>query len=86
MIKYVKKIIDAFSEEINSTSNLPALDHPFQIKEESEAMVISEEQAVEFHNTVAQLLFMSERDRKDIQTALDFLTTCVKNPNEDNWG
>ena len=58
MIKYVKKIIDAFPEEIKSTSNSPAAGHLFQVREESKTMVLPEEQAVEFHHTVAQLLLM----------------------------
>jgi hypothetical protein len=35
---------------------------------------------------VAQLLFASARSRKDIQTAVSFLTTRVKQPDEDDWG
>jgi hypothetical protein len=35
---------------------------------------------------VAQLLFMSTRARQDIQTAVAFLTTRVKNPDENDWG
>ena len=61
MIKYVKKIIDAFPEEIKSTSNSPAAGHLFQVREESKTMVLPEEQAVSFHHTVAQLLFTSKR-------------------------
>ncbi len=39
-----------------------------------------------FHHTVAQLLFMATRARKDIQTAVAFLTTRVKSPDKDDWG
>lgn len=35
---------------------------------------------------VAQLLFLSSRARRDIQTPVDFLTTRVKNLDEDDWG
>ncbi len=35
---------------------------------------------------MAQLLFMSTRARRDIQTAIAFLATRVKNPDEDDWG
>ena len=41
---------------------------------------------VAFHHTVAQLLFASARARRDIQTAVAFLTTRVKRPDEDDWG
>ena len=33
MIKYVKIIIDAFLEEIKSTSDSPSVDHLFKIRE-----------------------------------------------------
>jgi hypothetical protein len=35
---------------------------------------------------VAQLLFMSMQARRDIQTAVAFLTTQVRKPDEDDWG
>eukprot|EP00804_Cyclotella_cryptica_P030535 CCRYP_020167-RA/>CCRYP_020167-RA protein AED:0.47 eAED:0.47 QI:0/-1/0/1/-1/0/1/0/307 len=40
---------------------------------------------MQFHRTTAQLLFLSTRARKDIQTAVSFLTTRVKRPDEDDW-
>jgi len=48
--------------------------------------VIPEEQVRIFHHTVAQLLFLSGRARPDIKTAVAFLTTRVKEPDEDDWG
>ena len=35
---------------------------------------------------VAQLLLVAGRVWRDIQTAVAFLTTRVKRPDEDNWG
>ena len=35
---------------------------------------------------MAQLLFMATRARRDIQTAVAFLTTRVKAPDKDDWG
>jgi hypothetical protein len=39
-----------------------------------------------FHHSVAQLLFASTRARKDIHTTIYFLTTRVRNSDEDDWG
>ena len=39
-----------------------------------------------FHPTMAQLLFLSARARRDIQPATAFLTTRVRSPDEDDWG
>jgi len=56
------------------------------IKDFPEAKVLPEEQVMAFHHTMAQLLFLSARARRDIQPATAFLTTRVRSPDEDNWG
>ena len=71
MINYVEKILQDFPEEINSTSS-PAADHLFQVREELKAKTLPEEQAEQYHHSVAQLLFLSTRARKDIQKLWHF--------------
>ena len=57
----------------------------FEIRNDEEGKKLDEEQALAFHHTVAQLLFMATRARQDIQTAVAFLhTTRVKSPDEDD--
>jgi hypothetical protein len=85
MIPYIKKIIADFPEKITGVASSPAADHLFKIRPPDEARVLPESQAIAFHHTTAQLLFLS-RVRRDIQTAVAFLTTCVKTPDEDDWG
>ncbi len=63
----------------------PAADHLFKIRDPTEARLLPESQAVAYHHTVAQLLFLS-RVRRDTQTTVAFLTTWVKAPDEDDWG
>ncbi len=48
--------------------------------------MLPEEQAMAFHRTTAQLLFLSARARRDIQPATAFLTTRVRPPDKDDWG
>ena len=48
--------------------------------------MLPEEQARQFHCTVAQLLFLLRRARPDIKPLVPFLTIRVKEPNEDDWG
>ena len=86
MIKYLKKVLDVFPEGIKGSTPSPAADHLFKIRDKAEARFLPEEQAVAFHHTVAQLLFASARARRDIQTAVAFLTTRVKRPDKDDWG
>ena len=86
MIKYLKNIINEFPELIKGRAATPAHGKLFVIRDDKEARKLNEEQALAFHHTVAQLLFMATRVRRDIQTAVAFLTTRVKSPDEDNWG
>ncbi len=86
MFKYLSNVINEFPEKIEGRAATPAAGHLFEIRDEKEAVALEEERALAFHHTVAQLLFMSTRARRDIQTAVAFLTTRVKNPDEDDWG
>jgi hypothetical protein len=86
MIKYIDDIFEDFPELITKTSRTPHTDNLFKVRPENEATFLSEEQAQQFHQTVAQLLFLSCRARRDIQTAVSFLTTRVKKPDVDDWG
>ena len=38
-----------------------------------------------FHHNVAKLLFLYKQARPDIQTAVAFLSTCVKQPDCDDY-
>ena len=78
MIKYLTKVFGDFPEQITSTSSSPAVDHLFKIREGDAVKVLPKEQAVHFHHTVAQLLFLSSRARPNISTAISFLSTRVK--------
>ncbi len=84
MVEYIKEILKCFPEEVEGEAASPAPNHLFLVQDKSEANKLPEEQAVCFHHTVTQLLFMSTRARRDIQVAVAFLTTRVKSPDEDD--
>ena len=86
MIKYISKVIAEFPEIIKGTKASPAGDHLFQVREDDDRKMLPEEQARQFHRTVAQLLFLCKRARPDIEPLVSFLTTRVKEPDEDDWG
>ncbi len=86
MVTYLKNVIEQFPEEISGRVSSPVAEHLFAVRDESKARVLEEERALAFHHTVAQLLFMCMRARRDIQTAVAFLTTRVKSPGKDDWG
>ena len=73
--QYVSLIISDFPEEINFTKTTPGADHLLNIRPEDEATPLPKEQAILFHHTVAQLLFVSAPARRDIQPMVAFLTT-----------
>jgi len=63
---------------------MPASDPLFKVREDGRKL--PEELADVFHHTVYQLLFAANRARRNIQSAVSFLTTRVKAPDEDDRG
>eukprot|EP00957_Ditylum_brightwellii_P197276 15029616-Ditylum_brightwellii.AAC.1 len=59
MIKYIKKIHKEFPEEIKSAAATPAAKHLFEVCKDNKDKLLPEEQALAFHHTTAQLLFLS---------------------------
>jgi hypothetical protein len=84
MWDYQRKFIKEFPEEITGMCATPANDHLFEVQEDGRKL--SKELAEVFHHTVYQLLFAANRARHDIQTAVSFLTTRVKAPDQNDWG
>ena len=80
MIPYSKEIIDDFPEPITSTAPTPAADHLFTVRPDEERKLLREEQAQAFHRSTAQLLFLSQRARPNMQTLVSFLTKRVRSP------
>jgi hypothetical protein len=83
MISYITKILNKFPELITGVASTPAADHLFKICAPSDACCLPEYQAIAYHHTMAQLLFLSQVCR-DIQTAVASLTTRGKPLDKDN--
>ena len=86
MIKYLHKIIDESLEVIHSTSDTYTTEHLFMVQDKKDTKLLPEEQAQNLHNNVVHLLFICSIDRPDIHPLVDFLTTRVSSPDEDDWG
>ena len=88
MIKYLHKLLTGFSEydTLKKGVKTPAHERLFEIRDEKEAEYLSDKQAQEFHHVTAQLLFLCNCARRDVQTNVTFFTTRVKKPNRDDWG
>ena len=66
MFKYLRNVIEEFPEIIRGRVATPAHNKLFEIRDDEDAKKLNEEQALAFHHTVAQLLFMATRARRDI--------------------
>lgn len=83
MEDYIQSMLNELPEDMIGTSKNPAAGHLFKVN--LEAPKLSETKADFFHHYTAKLLFMCKRARPDIQTAVAFLTTRVKSPDEDDY-
>ena len=59
MSDYLDKTIQTFPEAITGSAASPALDHLFKVRDESKAKYLHKEQAVVFHHSMSQLLFLT---------------------------
>ena len=84
MLQYLDSIIDELPKLITGKAATTAADHLLSVRDADKAKYLPEEKAIAFHHTTAQLLFLSSRARRDIQTDVSFLTTRVKKPDEDD--
>jgi hypothetical protein len=86
MVDYLKGVLNDFPEVIEGSAHTAAAENLFTVRPDDERTTLDEERARALHHSVEQLLFASSRARKDIQIAVSFLTTRVKEPYEDDWG
>ena len=83
MRKYVKEMLEECPGELKAKSMTPANEKLFRVNESSPK--ISKEKAESFHTMVAKALFLSKRARPDIQIAVAFLCTRVREPTIEDW-
>lgn len=87
MDKYIQDVIDSFkdgSQEEIKVAATPATNYLFKTRTDSVNKIVKQKSAL-FHATVAKLLFVAKQARPDILLAVSFLTTRVKEPDEDDW-
>ena len=78
--------MEEWPENLTSTKFNPESDNLFKIRNDDDRKLLNDNQAKKIHCTVAHLLFLCMCARPDIQTAVSFLTTIVKDPYKDKWG
>ena len=85
IIPYLINLLKEIPEELGSLAATPAPDNMFKVRPEGEARFLSWYQAQIIHHNVEQLMFLSARLPRGIQTALAFLTTKTKQPDKEYW-
>ncbi len=79
---YIKGMLDELPADMDGTVISPASSHLFDVKETADKL--SDELGGLYHHNVAKLLFLCKRARPDVQTAVTFLCTPVKEPDVDD--
>ena len=77
------KALDDFTEDIVKNSATPAKHYLFEVRDDT--MRLDKNKKDNFHSVVVLPLFVSQRCRLDIQTAVGFFTTRNSNPVEKSF-
>jgi len=83
MKEYIEKMLKETPYDMEGNARTPTAIHLLNTNDGADKL--SEDKAQLFHHIVAKLLYLCRRTRQDIQTAIVFLCTRVKNPDEDDY-
>jgi hypothetical protein len=84
MIDYIKGILHDAPPEMHGSAATPATNHLFQINQEN-PIPLKKDRAELFVHIVMQLLYLSQRARPDIRTAVSFLCGRLTKPDQDDY-
>ena len=82
MADYLKNILSDLPSKYQGRFITPAANHLFEVNKTTQKF--SEKDARAFYTIVAKLLFLCKRAQPDILTGVYFLTTRVRDPDEDD--
>ena len=83
MTEYIADTLREFPDKLRKSSATPARADLHQI--DSSSKLLSKERGEIFHSLVMKLMFLCQRSRLDITTAISFLSTRVQSPTEEDW-
>ena len=83
MEDYLKEMLGDLPDDMDGIATTPAADHLFKVRDN--APKLNETRADLFHRVTAQMLFVAQRGRPDLRTAVSFLTKRVQKPDEDDY-
>ena len=83
LIRNIQDVFDESPEDFHGQTETPAANHLFDVDKESENM--NKEDGSLFNHLLDKLMYLSKRERPDIQTYVSFLCTLVQYPDKDDW-
>ena len=84
MKDFIQGVLDECPGEwMKGPSVTPVANHLFNVNPDCNKL--GEEKASEFHHLTAKLLYLSNHARPDLQTAVSFLATRMREPDEDDY-
>ena len=83
VVDCAKQMLEDWKYKFTKSAKTPAADHSFKINKECKKL--NNEKSEDFHAFASKNSFSCKRARPDTQTAIAFLTTRVKEPDEDNF-
>jgi hypothetical protein len=83
MIDYLKSVLHDAPKEMRGAATTPAASHLFEVNK-VDPVLFNEEKADIYIHIVMQLLYMSQRARPDLRTAVSFLCGRMTKPDEDD--
>ena len=84
MEHYIDMMLQDAPEDMDGISNTPAAAHLFKVDSDSPRLLDEERKKI-FVHLVMQGLYLSQRGRPDIRTAIAFLCGRLHNPDEDDY-
>jgi hypothetical protein len=80
---YIEGMLEEFPYDIKSTKTTPWTDKLLNFQKD--AKKLEEARRTSFHTVVMKAMFLCKRARPDIEPAIAFLSSRVKEPNEGDW-
>jgi hypothetical protein len=84
MIDYIKGILHDAPKEMRGSAATPAANHLFQVNTVN-PIPLEKDKADIYIHIIMQLLYLSQRARPDIRTAVSFLCGRLTNPDQDDY-
>jgi hypothetical protein len=83
MSDYVRNVLHYAPPDMKGTAVTPACSYLFQVN--PDGVKLSQEKKNQFVHMVMQLLYLSQRGRPDIRTAIAFLCGRLRHPDQDDY-